>query len=186
MESSTAMYMEQQQAEQQGSETTPSVDALNTPITNCNNTTKNRKIPQETLRKMKTQSSLIRQLQEQLLMAQEALLDSEQNKAELNALLHASLNPTQRRTTETPGPHRLQERPPRPEDLEYQDKLRTPLVAVWALWFFVEKLFSKLMTIMTVCSCRRTFICNSIPSQRLSCLSKREMFHIIRWIRCMW
>ncbi len=52
-------------------------------------------------------------------------------------------------------------------------------------WFFVEK-FSKLMTIMTVCSCRRTFICNSMPWQRLSCLSKREMFHIIRWIRCMW
>jgi hypothetical protein len=33
------------------------------------------------------------------------------------------MNPTHRRTTEIPGPHRLQERAPRPEDLEYQDKL---------------------------------------------------------------
>ena len=55
------------------------------------------------------------------------------------------------------------------------------------------KMFSKLMTIMTVCSGRRTFICNSMPSQRLSCLSKvrratdpHGLFHIIRWIRCMW
>jgi hypothetical protein len=119
MESSSGMNMEQ--TEQQGNDTTPMVDAQ-TPINNGNNT-KDRKIPQETLRKMKTQSSLIRQLQEQLLTAQEALLDSEHNKAELNALPHASMNPSQRRSTETPGPHRLQERAPRPEDLEYQDKL---------------------------------------------------------------
>ncbi len=64
MELSNGMHiMEHTQTEQQGKYTTPIVDALNqTPITIGNNT-KDRKIPQETLRKMKTQSSLIRQLQ---------------------------------------------------------------------------------------------------------------------------
>jgi hypothetical protein len=103
MESSSGMHME---TEQQVNDTNPIVDALNTPITSGNNT-KDRKIPQETLRKMKTQSSLIRQLQEQLLTAQEALLDSEQNKAELNALLRINesySSPHHRNTWTTPTP----------------------------------------------------------------------------------
>jgi hypothetical protein len=68
---------------------------------------------------------LIKQLQRQLQNTSEALQDSEQNKAELNELLHATLNsPAPTRLLETPGPHGLQERAQRPEDIEYQERLR--------------------------------------------------------------
>jgi hypothetical protein len=49
--------------------------------------------------------------------------------------------------------------------------LRTPLVAVWAVWFFFCKnckMFSKLMTIMTVGIVTPTFLCISLSSQSSS------------------
>ncbi len=73
-------------------------------------------------------------MQRQLEQTSEALQDSEQNKAELNDLLQATLTspgsfrtlvPTgaQTRPIETPGPHRLQARAQRPEDIAYQERL---------------------------------------------------------------
>ncbi len=72
----------------------------------------------EALKKIRDQQNIIKLLQRQLEQTSEALQDSKQNKAELNELLHATLNspgsfptlvPTgaQTRPIETPGPHRL-------------------------------------------------------------------------------
>jgi hypothetical protein len=122
----------QQAATQQGQEQNrqddmPLIDALDgadqTPLPNS--TSAKKKIPSEALKKIRDQQTLIKQLQRQLAHTSEALHDSEHNKAELNELLHATLNsPGPTRPLETPGPHRLQERAPRPEDIEYQERLR--------------------------------------------------------------
>ena len=62
----------------------------------------------------------------QLLTTRDALEESAQNNAELNALLRATMNSPgpERAQLETPGPHRLQPRAPRPEDVEYLEKLQ--------------------------------------------------------------
>ena len=127
----------QQGQEQNGQDDMPLIDALDgtdqTPLPNSTSTKK--KIPSEALKKIKDQQTLIKQLQRQLEHTCEALHDSEQHKAELNDLLSATLTSpgpsrpleppgTQTRPLETPGPHRLQERAQRPEDLEYQERLR--------------------------------------------------------------
>ena len=113
--------------EQIGQDDMPLIDALDgpdqTPLSNSTSTKK--KIPSEALKKIRDQQALIKQLQRQLEQTSEALQDSEHNKAEINDLLHATLNsPGPTRPLETPGPHRLQERAQRPEDIEYQNKLR--------------------------------------------------------------
>jgi hypothetical protein len=127
----------QQGQEQNGQEDMPLIDALDTadqtPLPNS--TSAKKKISSEALKKIRDQQVLIKQLQRQLDHTSEALNDSENNKAELNDLLQATLNSpgpsrtleppsTQKRPLETPGPHRLQERAQRPEDLEYQERLR--------------------------------------------------------------
>jgi hypothetical protein len=78
-------------------------------------------ITTEALRKIKTQREQIRKLQRPT----EALYDSEPNNVELHDTLQATLNsPVIQRAPETPGPHRLQERAQRPEDIAYQDRLQ--------------------------------------------------------------
>ncbi len=76
--------------------------------------------------RMAEQARTIRELTQQLQETQEELNDSARNQHELNSLLQAAMSTpgTAKRTTETPGPHRLQARAPRPEDLEYQEKVR--------------------------------------------------------------
>ncbi len=82
-------------------------------------------ITTEALRKIKTQREQIRKLQRQLQRSTEALYDSEQNNVELHDTLQATLNsPAIQRALETPGPHRLQERAQRPEDIAYQERLQ--------------------------------------------------------------
>ena len=73
-----------------------------------------------------SENSIIQKLQAQLLTTRDALDESAQNNAELNALLRATMNSPgpERAQLETPGPHRLQPRAPRPEDIEYQEKLQ--------------------------------------------------------------
>ena len=127
----------QQGQEQNGQDDMPLIDALEgtdqTPLPNSTSTKK--KIPSEALKKIRDQQTLIKQLQRQLEHTSEALQDSEHNKAELTDLLQATLlSPGLSRTLappsiptralETPGPHRLQERAQRPEDIEYQERLR--------------------------------------------------------------
>jgi hypothetical protein len=81
-----------------------------------------RRTAADTLRKIKAQNSLIQKLQAQLLTTRDALDESAHNNAELNALLQATINSPrpEHPVVETPGPHRLQPRAPRPEDIEYQ------------------------------------------------------------------
>jgi hypothetical protein len=127
----------QQGQEQIGQEDMPLIDALDnadqTPLPNS--TSAKKKIPSEALKKIRDQQTLIKQLQRQLEHTSEALHDSENNKAELHDLLQATLTSigpfrtlepprTQTRPLETPGPYRLQERAQRPEDLEYQERVR--------------------------------------------------------------
>jgi hypothetical protein len=50
------------------------------------------RVPSNTLKTMKAQTTLIEQLQISLHITQDALKDSENNKAEVTALLHAQLN----------------------------------------------------------------------------------------------
>jgi hypothetical protein len=79
----------------------------------------------EALRKIKMQREQIRKLQRQLQRSTEALQDSEQNNVALHDTLQATLNsPVLQRALETPGPHRLQERAQRPEDIAYQERLQ--------------------------------------------------------------
>ena len=127
--SSTRMQhaAQQQGQEQNGQEDMPLIDALENvdqpPLSNS--TSSKKKIPSEALKKIRDQQTLIKQLQRQLENTSEALHDSEHNKAELHELLHATMNsPGPTRPLETPGPHRLQERAQRPEDIEYQERLR--------------------------------------------------------------
>jgi hypothetical protein len=77
-------------------------------------------------RKIQAQNRLIQKLQAQLLTAKDALDDSTNDNAELQALLQATVTSmgSDRATIETPGPHRLQPRAPRPEDIEFRDKLQ--------------------------------------------------------------
>ena len=117
----------QQGHEQNGQEDMPLIDALDhadqTPMPNS--TSAKKKIPSEALKKIRDQQTLIKQLQRQLEQTSDALTDSENNKAELHELLQATLIPSpQTSPLETPGPHRLQERAQRPEDTEYQERLR--------------------------------------------------------------
>ena len=117
----------QQGHEQNGQEDMPLIDALDhadqTPMPNS--TSAKKKIPSEALKKIRDQQTLIKQLQRQLEQTSDALTDSENNKAELHELLQATLIPSpQTRPLETPGPPRLQERAQRPEDIEYQERLR--------------------------------------------------------------
>ena len=136
-QSSSARNTTQQGQEHNGQEDMPLIDALDTadqtPLPNS--TSAKKKIPSEALKKIRDQQALIKQLQRQLETASDALNDSENNKAELHDLLQATLlspglsrtieSPsTQTRPLETPGPHRLQERAQRPEDLEYQERVR--------------------------------------------------------------
>jgi hypothetical protein len=76
--------------------------------------------------RMAEQTRTIRELTQQLQQTQEELNDSARNQYELNSLLQAAMsNPeTAKRPTVTPGPHRLQAQAQRPEDLEYQEKVR--------------------------------------------------------------
>ena len=76
--------------------------------------------------RMAEQARTIRELTQLLQEKQEELHDSERNQYELNSLLQAAMSTpgTTKRPTETPGPHRLQARAPRLEDLEYQEKVR--------------------------------------------------------------
>jgi hypothetical protein len=77
------------------------------------------------LQKIKTQRKMIKKSQRQLQRSTEALYDSEQQNVELNDALQAILtSPVTQRALETPGPHRLQERPQRPEDIAYQERLQ--------------------------------------------------------------
>ncbi len=127
----------QQGQEQNGQEDMPFIDALENADQTLlpNSTSAKRKIPSEALKKIRDQHTLIKQLQRQLDHASEALQDSENNKAELHDLLHTTLNSpgpfrpleppgTQTPPLETPGPHRLQERAQRPEDPDYQERVR--------------------------------------------------------------
>jgi hypothetical protein len=96
----------QQGQEQNGQEDMLLIDALDnadqTPLPNS--TSAKKKIPSEALKKIRDQQALIKQLQRQLEHASEALHDSENNKAELNDLLHATLtSPGPFRTHESPG-----------------------------------------------------------------------------------
>jgi hypothetical protein len=114
----------QQKQEQNGFDDMPLVDAL-ADQTPHPTTTATKKTPSEALKKIKAQQTLIKQLQRLLQNTSDALQDSEQNKAEFNELLHATLNsPALTRLIEIPGPHRLQERAQSPEDIEYQERLR--------------------------------------------------------------
>ncbi len=114
----------QQQQEQNGNEDMPIIDALTSSDQTPHPSTVSRKTPSEALRKMKAQQTLIKQLQRQLQQTSDALEDSEHHKAELNELLQATLNsPAPTRPRETPGPHRLQARAQRPEDIAYQERL---------------------------------------------------------------
>ena len=82
-------------------------------------------ISTDALRKIQKQREQIRKLQRQLQRSTEALYDSEQNTVELQDTLQATLNsPVIQRALETPGPHRLQERAQRPEDIAYQERLQ--------------------------------------------------------------
>jgi hypothetical protein len=85
-----------------------------------------RRIANDPQRKLQAQNRLIQKLQPQLLTAKDALDDSANNNAELQALLQATVTSmgTDRATVKTPGPHRLQPRAPRPEDIELRDKLQ--------------------------------------------------------------
>ncbi len=122
--------------EQNGQEDMPLIDALDnadqTPLPHS--TSARKKIPSDALKKIRDQQNIIKLLQRQLKQTSEALQDSEQNKAELNDLLQATLTspgsfrplvPTgvQTRPIETPGPHWLQARAQRPEDIAYQERL---------------------------------------------------------------
>jgi hypothetical protein len=84
-----------------------------------------RRTPSDSQRKLQAQNRLIQKLQAQLLTAKDALDDSANNNAELHALLQATITSmgTDRSIVETPGPYRLQPRAPRPEDIEYLEKL---------------------------------------------------------------
>ena len=68
-----------------------------------------RRIQPDSQRKLQAQNRLIQKLQAQLLTAKDALDDSANNNAELQALLQATLTSmgTGRTLVETPGPHRL-------------------------------------------------------------------------------
>ncbi len=85
-----------------------------------------RRIHTDPQRKLQAQNRLIQKLQAQLLTAKDALDDSANNNAELQALLQATLTSmgTGRAIVETPGSHRLQPRAPRPEDIEFREKLQ--------------------------------------------------------------
>jgi hypothetical protein len=73
---------------------------------------------------MKAQTMLIKQLQTSLHITQEALRDSENNKAEVTAMLHAQLNsPGILPLLKTPGPHRLLPWAIRPEDTLYTEQV---------------------------------------------------------------
>jgi hypothetical protein len=112
--------------EQQHAHTlTPIIEAIepeDSTITTSNSAQK--RDPAESKRLL-AQNALILQLQKSLLTTQEALQESEINKAEMATLLR-SINTPQQRTVymETPGPHRLRERQPRPEDTEYRERMR--------------------------------------------------------------
>jgi hypothetical protein len=82
-------------------------------------------ISTDALRKIQKQREQIRKLQRQLQRSTEALYDSGQHTVEFQDTLHATLNsPVIQRALETPGPHRLQERAQRPEDIAYQERLQ--------------------------------------------------------------
>ncbi len=82
-------------------------------------------ISTEALRKIKTQREQIRKLQRQLQRSTEALYESEQTNVDLHDTLQATLtSPVIQRALETSGPHRLQARAQRPEDIAYQERLQ--------------------------------------------------------------
>jgi hypothetical protein len=114
---------EQHQDEQFEHDEAPIVNGMDT-ITPGQGT--HRRIPSDPQRKLQAQNRLIQKLQAQLLLAKDALDDSANNNAELHALLQATVTSmgADRPTVETPGPHRLQPRTPRPEDIEYLEKLQ--------------------------------------------------------------
>jgi hypothetical protein len=79
----------------------------------------------EALRTIKTQREQIRKLQRQLQRPTEALYESEQTNVDLHDTLQATLtSPVIQCALETPGPHRLQARAQRPEDITYQERLQ--------------------------------------------------------------
>ena len=105
---------------------TPIIDGL--PSSSDNRTPpgqESKTISTETLRKIKSQRETIRKLQKQLQRSTEALYASEQQAVDLNDTLQATrTSPATQRALETPGPHRLQERAQRPEDIAYQERLQ--------------------------------------------------------------
>ena len=72
--------------------------------------------------KLQDQADKIRQLKGQLKDMEYALANSTQNQSELHAILRTAI--TTPGPKETPGPHRLQPRATRPEDIEFQEKVR--------------------------------------------------------------
>ena len=114
---------EQQSMHEQQQDDVPLVDM--DALTQSSNGT-SRRLPADPQRKIKAQNGIIQKLQAQLLTTRDALDESAQNNAELNALLRATMNSPgpARAQLETPGPHHLQPRAPRPEDIEYQEKLQ--------------------------------------------------------------
>jgi hypothetical protein len=85
-----------------------------------------RRTPSDPQRKLQAQNRLIQKLQAQLLTARDALDNSANDNAELQARLQATVTSmgSDRATVETPGPHRLRPRAPRPEDIEFRGKLQ--------------------------------------------------------------
>ena len=119
----TLTTITEQQDENFDNEDAPIVNGMDT-LTPGQGTS--RRIQPDSQRKLQAQNRLIQKLQAQLLTAKDALDDSANNNAELQALLQATLTSmgTGRTLVETPGPHRLQPRAPRPEDIEFREKLQ--------------------------------------------------------------
>jgi hypothetical protein len=79
-------------------------------------------------RKLHEQADKIRQLKNHLQEMQHALTHSTQHQAELHSILQAAITTPGPIATpgskETPGPHRLQPRTARQEDIDFQEKVR--------------------------------------------------------------
>jgi hypothetical protein len=102
-------------AQREHDDDVPTVDALTTPVV----THPSVRRQAETLRKLKAQEKEIAKQQAHLQDMVQAL-NSQREEYMQNAFPNLTQNPVS--LTETPGPHRLQHRPARPEDHEYQQR----------------------------------------------------------------
>ena len=110
----------------------PFVDAMNTPFQSHSI-----RASVATLRKLKEQENEIKEKQRQI---EELHFDLSIKQAQVLNLQHAatiprtpSLPPANTNLTETPGPHRLQTKPERPEDIAYRAKLEEQVHAEKAM-----------------------------------------------------